>query len=154
MNEFNPLSPIKYEKKRSDISVRSDMLERKTCTFYAYPNIINGFKRYTKFTGLQMSECFEKALIEYMQNHPVEQITLNVTMDLRSTIPTMKEELQASLLVDEIRVKLNILERNDERTYAYVNARKDLQKILLKAVDLQHVDPELEALFEKGRNYF
>jgi len=153
--EYNPLTPIKYgEKKRSNITVRSNILERKTCTFYAYPNIIDGFKRYARFTGKTLAECFEAALIEYMQNHPLSQVNINVTVDMRAVISSEKDELKAKILFEELQTLLSILERNDENTLAFRTTRKKLHKALIQAYDLKHAYPRLENLIEKGRQYF
>ena len=154
--EFNPLEDVLYAKKnQSNISIRSIILERKNISVYMYPNIYKAFSQYSKFTGKIKAVCVEEALIEYMRTHPVDQVTLQVTKDMRSFLPSLSDKLKLKIIKNKLGKKLDLTIRLYQKgnEYDIQDNLESFQKIIEKALRIKNPDPELTELLRKSEEY-
>jgi len=154
--EVNPLTNIIYNKKnRSNISNISNMLERKSFSVYMYPNIYKSFVEFSKFTGKTTAECHEAALLEFMRNNPVSQVTLQVTKDWSSVLPNLADKLKLKIIKNNLSDNLELMKRlhqvgNDSKIREHLHT---FQKIIEKALRVKTIDNELTELLRQSEEY-
>lgn len=158
--DTHPLNNIIIGKKnRSNLIDRRDRLEREkkleraTRSLYLSTNIFDGWKQYCACSGRPHHELNEAAFIEFMTNHPLSQVTLNVTQDLAAYAPDVKTRLRNKILRDKIGSVIATLHRIQEtgrgdRTIF----RQQLQKLVLQATNLKHPDADLMELLQEAED--
>ena len=119
------------------------------------PQIAQGFRTYAKFTENKVGVCVEEALIEYMRNNPVDQVTLNVTKDMRSVLPTLADKLKLKIIKNNLSDKLELMKRlhqigNESKIKEHLPS---FQKIIEKALRVKTVDNELTDLLRQSEEY-
>ena len=123
---------------------------RVPASFYLSENISSTWRRYCELNGGKTYLLTEAAFIEYMQRHPVEQVTLNVTEDLASYAPTMKERLQNKIVREKIQACIAIIRRRQTDRVEWREQRRQLQKLVLQATKLRKPDSELLSLLKQA----
>lgn len=154
--EINPLSNILYRKKNSpNIPNRPNRLGRSPTSFWILPNIAEGFREYAKFTGKSIGECLESALIEYMKNNQVQQVTINVTKDMRSILPNLNNRLRQKITKNQLGEKLDLIIRLHEigNEHEIQRNHPNFQKAVEKALRIKRPDKELIELLKKSEDY-
>jgi len=155
-DEINPLKSIIYNKeKRSNQPNQPNQIKRSNCSFHMLPQIAQGFRTYAKFTENKVGVCVEEALIEYMRNNPVDQVTLNVTKDMRSVLPTLADKLKLKITKNNLSDKLELMKRlhqigNESKIKEHLPS---FQKIIEKALRVKTVDNELTDLLRQSEEY-
>ena len=159
-SENNPLFPIIIDKKNQyNIIDKYNILDqeknkpRGTCSFYMSRSLYKGWCRYCELSGQKHNHLTEEALLEYMRNHPVPQVTLNVTQDLAAYAPDIKTRLRNKILRDKIGSVIATLHRIQEtgrgdRTIF----SQQLQKLVLQATNMKHPDADLMELLKEAED--
>lgn len=155
MNEVNPLKHILYRKNSKPTQpTQPSQLGRKNESFWMSPNIARGFRSYSRFTNQPVGVCVEEALIEYMQNHPVQQVSLSVIRDLRSIVPSLQTRLRTKILKRRIRHVLNILTRLEQNSTGNPDEfRRQLHKLVLQATKIRSPEPSLLELLGEAEDH-
>ena len=158
--EFNPLEDILYAKKNqpnqpNQPNQLNEKLVRTNTSFHMLTNIASGFRTYSKFTGKTVGMCVEEAFIEYMRNHPVDQVTLQMTKDMRSFLPSLADKLKLKMVKNNLKNRLDVTIRlhqrgNDADIQFNLNP---FQKAIKKALRIKNPDPELTELLRKSEEY-
>jgi len=158
--EVNPLEDILYSKKNQPNQPNqpnqfNDKLIRTNTSFHILPSIASGFRSYSKFQSKTVGGCVEAAFIEYMQNHPVDQVTLQVTKDMRSFIPSLSDKLKLKIIKNKLSKRLEVTIRLYQRgnEYDIQDNLEVFQKIIEKALRIKNPDPELTELLRKSEEY-
>ncbi len=148
--DTHPLTNIIIGKKnRSNLIDITDRLERKksdriSVSVYLSRNIWGGWKDYCARSGVPHHQVTESALIEYMQNHPLPQVTLSVVHDLKLYAPDVKDRLRNKIIKDKLRVIMTTLKRLESSGTGNQQVfKKQLQKLVLQATNIKRPDPEL-----------
>jgi len=139
----------------SNIIIISNILEsyRKNFSLYLSENIIRNFRAYARrHLTKSTAECLEEALMEYMDNHPVDGVTLSFEANGVTKQVTIAERLSSRILSNKIENTLIILDRldGDNRRIAF---RDDLQNHILKAFKLRTRSDRLTGLIERAEEY-
>jgi hypothetical protein len=156
IEEVNPLTSIIYNKKnRSNISVISNMLERKSFSVYMYPNIYKSFAEYSKFTGKTTAECHEAALLEFMRNNPVSQVTLQVTKSWSADLPNLADKIKMKIIKNNLSDYLELMKRlhqigNESNIKEHL---PEFQKVIEKSLRVKNRDKELTELLRQSEEY-
>jgi len=158
--EFNPLEDILYAKKnRSNQPNQPNQFNKKlvrtNTSFHILQNIASGFRTYSKFTGKTVGACVEEAFLEYMRNHPVDQVTLQVTKDMRSFLPSLADKLKLKMVKNNLSKRLQVTIRLHQRgNDADIQFNLDVfQKAIQKALRIKNPDPELTDLLRRCDEY-
>lgn len=159
-DEFNPLADILYSKKNQPNQPNqpnqfNDKLIRTNTSFHMLPNIASGFRAYSKFTNKKVGACVEAAFLEYMRNHPVDQVTLQVTKDMRSFLPSLSDKLKLKIIKNKLREKLDLTIRLYQKgnEYHIQDNLESFQKLIEKALRIKNPDPDLIELLRKSEEY-
>ena len=154
--EVNPLTSIIYNKeKRSNQPNQSNQIKRSNCSFHMLPQVAQGFRTYAKFTGNKVGVCVEEALIEHMRNNPIDQVTLNVTKDMRSVLPTLADKLKLKIIKNNLSDYLELMKRlhqigNESKIKEHL---PKFQKVIEKALRFKKGDKELTELLRQSEEY-
>lgn len=139
-----PLKNIIYNKKNAlNRSVQPNQLTRSNCSFHILPHIARGFRTYARFSEKTLGECVEDALIEYMRNHPSDQVSLNLTMSMDSVIMDISSRLQLKLLKTDLKNKIENVERLKAEYKLHKNQNTDLKQ-RIKSAKLTKAQTELQ----------
>jgi len=119
------------------------------------PQIAQGFRTYAKFSGNNVGVCVEEALIEFMKKYPVDQVTLNVTKDMRSVLPTLADKLKLKIIKNNLSDKIELMKRlhqigNETKIKEHLPA---FQKIIERALRVKKLDNELTELLRQSEEY-
>ena len=152
--EINPLKNIIYNKNQPTQPTQPNRLNRNNCSFWMLPNIAKGFRTYSKFSGKSIGECVEEAFLEYMKNHPLEQVSLNVTTDMRTVFQDISTRIEMKLTINELQKILDLLYKYDKigNTLDYEQELKKLQKTVRKAIKFS-ANPQMRTLLEKAEEF-
>lgn len=159
LSSYNPLNNIIIDKKNEYVITEDYVIThrkkgeptRRANSFYLSENISDGWRRYCELTGESTYLLTEAAFIEFMQNHPIPQMSLNVTRDLITFGPTVKDRLRNKIITNKIQVTMKTLQRiqelgkGDEKKF-----RDQLEKQILQATRLKRPDSELMSLIEEA----
>jgi len=150
--EINPLANIVIGKKNASIrSDRSDRIEQRSShPIYLSSLIFNSWQQYCCHSGEPHCELVEAALLEYMRNHPTSQVRIDITQDLKAALPDMQTRLRNKVLRDKIEGTLTIMRRLMERKDNPEEYRAQLQKLVLQATRLKHLDADLLRVLEQA----
>ena len=98
----------------------------------------NVFKLTATFNGLKVKEAVKQALIEFIQNHSINEVSVNINV-----IKDAKTNLYHFIIQEELRNKLVALRRavEERRPYSYIQQLKHQILDLLKKNPV--VDEEL-----------
>lgn len=158
--EVNPLEDILYSIKKqpnqpNQPNQLNEKLVRTNTSFHMLANIASGFRKYSKFTGKTVGMCVEEAFIEYMRNHPVDQVTLQMTKDMRSFLPSLADKLKLKMVKNNLSKRLEVTIRLHQRgNETDIQYNIDIfQKAIKKALRIKNPDPELTELLRKSEEY-
>jgi len=152
----NPLRHIIYNNNNNIPTqpTQPTQLGRSNISFWVLPNIAKGFRMYVKFTGKTLGVCVEEALLEYMKNHPIQQVTLNITKDMNSFVMDISTKLEYKLLKKDLEKRINIVARlSDSKNEIELQRQlKTLEKLIRKSLKFSS-DIEIKRLLEKAEKY-
>ena len=124
---------------------------RKTCAVYMDYEIFKVFTLYaSKQKPLTACEVWERVLVQYMANNPIDYTTINIQQQIASEIPSKQEELKMRLISDNI---LFIFERFEAVGKDRVPLLLiDLAKLVKKGVEIKKPTEEFLQLLERAMN--
>ena len=121
------------------------------CSFYISENISKGWRRYCELSGTKTHLLTELAFIGYMQRHPLSQVTLNVTSDLASYAPDVKDRLRNKIVKDRLTATMATLRRIKETgSGSEATFKRQLQKLVLQATNLKRPDSDVLELLREA----
>ena len=157
--EINPLKNIIYNKKYSPNQPNQpNQLERSNCSFWILSHIARGFRTYAKFSGKTVGSCVEEALLEYMKNHPTDQVSLNLTVDMNSFIMDLDSRLKLKLLKIDLEKTISNIDRMQNnkirpgKPHQIQNQLRELHKLVKKAIPFSHY-PDIREILEKAEEF-
>lgn len=158
--EFNPFKNILYRKKNSPTQPTQPTqlvkkLQRSNKSFWVLPNVADGFRQYARFTDKTFGECVEDAFIEYMRNHPLDQVSLSITKDIREVLPNLADRLKGKIFKNRLSDKLELIIRLHEIGNEHEIKRNlpDFQKAVEKALKVKNPDKGLLDLLRESEDY-
>jgi hypothetical protein len=160
--DIYPLNNIIIGKKNQYVITEKDVItdqekkepKRSPNSFYISENISKGWRRYCELSGHKTHLLTESAFIEYMQRHPLSQVTLNITQDLTAYAPDVKTRLRNKILRDKIGSVIATLHRIQETGRGDADSfRQQLQKLVLQATKLKHLDADLVDLLKEAERW-
>jgi hypothetical protein len=125
-------------------------LNRSPSSFYISENISKGWRRYCELSGAKTHLLTESAFIEYMQRHPIPQVTLSVTKDLAAYAPSVKERLQNKIVREKIAAVIAVIRRHQRDRVEWRAQRTQLQKLVMQATKLRKPDGDLLDLLRQA----
>ncbi len=158
-DEVNPLKDIIYNRKnRSNQPNQPNQLDqynRTNTSFHLRPHVANAIRKYSRFTDKTVGECVEAAFIEYMQNHPVDQVSLSVTSDIRSILPTLKSRMKHKIvrkqLEDTLKVTIRLHQKGND--YDIRTHYSTFRKAVEKALRVKKPDEDLLNILRRCEDY-
>ena len=157
--EVNPLEDIIYNRKNQSNQPNQpnqlDQYNRTNTSFHLRPRVANSLRRYSRFTDKTVGECVEAAFIEYMQNHPVDQVSLSVTSDIRSILPSLKSRMKNKIILKQLEDTLKVTIRLHQKGNDY-DIRKHyptFRKAVEKALRVKKPDEDLLNILRRCEDY-
>jgi len=77
---------------------------RSNQSFHLFPSVADSFRKYAhRVPEKNVGEVIEEALFEYIENHPIEDVTLIIQRKLTEEIPDVSRRLEQKILIKDIR---------------------------------------------------
>jgi len=128
---------------------------RTSICFYMKKSVAKAFKTYAKrHQSYSVADCIEYALIEYIKNHPLHDVSLNFKLVERIKGRVLHNRIEEKILSSEIARVLNLIDRRKGRgqknngQYVF-----ELQDLLLKAIRLKDPGDATTNLLERAEGY-
>ena len=136
---------IRIESNQSNSSIR------KNCSFHMDEGVAHSFRlfarRYPKKT---LAELIELALIEFMENHPLEDVLIVIQQKFVEEIDTVQDRIEQKIICKELRFCMDTLDRIEETGRGDSDAFQDrLVTCLGQAIKIKNPNDTLIALMEK-----
>jgi hypothetical protein len=130
-------------------------LSRGNTSFYLSRDLSQSWRQYCKHSGADGCWLIEEALMEYMKNHPLQNVNLSVTQDLRSYTPSRNSEIKLEIAKQELREQVELISKVKQRDPNKIRAfLPKLRRVMRKSVELNYQDEEMVELLEMARKLF
>ena len=128
---------------------------RKPTTFYMKKSVATAFRSYAKrHPSYNVADCVEYALLEYMQNHPLHDVSLNFKVVEKIKDRVLQNRIEETILSSEITRVVDLIDRRSGRGQnnngQYVC---ELQDLLLKAIRLKDPSDATVKILERAEGY-
>jgi hypothetical protein len=126
----------------------SEAVPRKTHGLYVGESIFKAFTEYAaKHYPMKSYEVWEKALIYYMKNHPLEDISIIIQGQVKSETTDRLEAVHMALLEKYLRLHMcRLVEKDGNPEYL----RRVISKEIKQGVKIKHPSPKFLELLEEA----
>lgn len=131
----------------SDISDISDT-DRVTRPVYVSRSVIEGFIKYAKSTSEGVAHHLENALIEYVENHPLENKPILIQRQISSVLPRKLDYVNMNLLEPQITSLVNKIREEPDAEMPELKSK--LAKLIKKGVYIKHPSEEFASILEEA----
>ena len=112
------------------------------------------FRRYAHMHTGSLAVCIENALLEYMQNHPLEDVNLTINHVTEKKLTEIQKRLEIALMYSEIKHLVEVLDRIQRTGLGnYKEFQYDLLKALKPAIKLRTPSPKLIELLKEAEKH-
>lgn len=126
------------------------MVSRKTCGLYINEEIFKAFTLYaSKQKPLSSCEVWETALLEYMKDHPVNEIKVNI-QQVASTIPSRRDNIRIKIVSRKLKNLISALDTMNGKDTSLLEDK--LLTWIAKGADIKNPSNEFLELLERAMN--
>ncbi len=127
---------------------------RKTHGLYVNAELFESFTVYASMQApLKACEVWEKALAEYMINHPIDMINLTIQQRIISTLPTKREEMRMKTISCKLGVFMDLIDKIKKNGGDSSTLKEKLLTWTVKGSEIKNSSKEFLALLEKALKY-
>jgi len=115
-------------------------------------SVAQGFTDYARLGKRKVGRVVEDALIEYMKNHPISDVQININQQVEKIVP-VQQSIKIRIFTEKIQKRLDIIKRIIEKEHNPSNHVDELKCEILKLVDIPNLPESTIELLEEASTY-